>query len=343
MCIRDSIKRHGLTIQDVEERRLVIFPWPGSGYVHPSIPDGHRSLRVILFYKNRPLDNLYARPIQNVIIHVDLTSKEVRAIEDYGSMERRGHHQHDHYDPDMIEARKTILKPLEIKQPEGPSFITEKNNIIWDHWVLRISMHPTHGLVLHQVSYDSRPILFRASLSDLVVPYGDIDPMHCWKHALDGSEFSLGILANSLKNNCDCLGVIKYFDACIINTDGSSQVIKNAICLHEEDYGIAFKHTNIPELDKDAPSLTRRNRRLVISSFFTLANYDYGFYWYLYLDGVIEVEVKLTGIVGVSAITQDSLNTEFAPLIGIDLASLLHDHVFSFRLYFVLDGWFCCF
>ena len=53
----EVIKRHGLTIQDVEERRLVIFPWPGSGYVHPSIPDGHRSLRVILFYKNRPLDN----------------------------------------------------------------------------------------------------------------------------------------------------------------------------------------------------------------------------------------------------------------------------------------------
>ena len=41
----------------------------------------------------------------------------------------------------------------------------------------------------------------------------------------------------------------------------------------------------------------RRSRRLVISSIFTVGNYDYGIFWYLYLDGTIQMEIKLTGIV----------------------------------------------
>ena len=37
-------------------------------------------------------------------------------------------------------------------------------------------------------------------------------------------------------------------------------------------------------------------RRLVVSFIITIGNYDYAFYWYLYLDGTIEAEVKATGI-----------------------------------------------
>ena len=44
-------------------------------------------------------------------------------------------------------------------------------------------------------------------------------------------------------------------------------------------------------------SAFRRNRRLVISFFTTVGNYDYGFYWYLYLDGV-SVAVIDTPVVG---------------------------------------------
>ena len=46
----------------------------------------------------------------------------------------------------------------------------------------------------------------------------------------------------------------------------------------------------------------RRNRRLVVSFFTTVGNYDYGFYWYLYLDGTIEFEAKATGIVFTAAL-----------------------------------------
>ena len=83
------------------------------------------------------------------------------------------------------------------------------------------------GLVLYDIRYDDggglRPILYRASLSDMVVPYGDPSPMRGWKHALDASETRLGHLANALSLGCDCLGAIRYFDATVLNPDGSTR------------------------------------------------------------------------------------------------------------------------
>ena len=118
----------------------------------------------------------------------------------------------------------------------------------WQRWQLRISLHPTHGLVLHDVGYEDggrvRPILRRASLADMVVPYGDPSPMHRWKHVFDASEASIGQLANSLKLGCDCLGEIRYFDASFLGAKGEPFTVENAVCMHEEDYGILWKHTD---------------------------------------------------------------------------------------------------
>ncbi|GIT61180.1 MAG: hypothetical protein Ct9H300mP20_10070 [Gammaproteobacteria bacterium] len=80
--------------------------------------------------------------------------------------------------------------------------------------------------------------------------------------------------------------------------DGSVNFIENAICIHEEDFGIQWKHV---DFNNFIPTEVRRSRRLVVSSISTKGNYDYGMFWYLYLDGTIQVEMKLTGIVGISA------------------------------------------
>lgn len=42
----------------------------------------------------------------------------------------------------------------------------------------------------------------------------------------------------------DCLGVIKYLDRHVVNVDGSPAPRPNAICIHEIDNGIEWKHTN---------------------------------------------------------------------------------------------------
>jgi len=204
----------------------------------------------------------------------------------------------------------------------------------WQGYEFRVDIHPVNGLVLHQLSLQDRPLLYRAALSEMVVPYGDSDPMHNWKHVLDASEYNMGQLVNSLKLGCDCLGEIHYFDVVQVTHEGKVKKIENAICLHEEDYGIQWKHYDSQSQNTEV----RRSRRLVISSIFTIGNYDYGFYWYLYLDGTIEMEVKLTGIVGVSAVGAEGHNPAQSPLISKELSSPVHQHIFSFRLDWELDG-----
>ena len=73
---------------------------------------------------------------------------------------------------------------------------------------------------------------------------------------------------------------------------GEPSRFHNAICIHEEDYGILWKHTDRRLADKPE---VRRSRRLVVSSISTVENYEYGFFWYFYQDGNIQFEIKLTG------------------------------------------------
>lgn len=88
-----------------------------------------------------------------------------------------------------------------------------------------------------------RSILYRAAIDEMWVPYGDASPPHSYKNAFDVGEAGLGLLANSLVLGCDCLGEIRYLDAIINNNQGLALLVKNAICIHEEDYGILWKHT----------------------------------------------------------------------------------------------------
>ena len=329
----EAVAARGIATATDEDKKLIqIDPWPAGGYPHPSIPEGHRGMRCIAFLKEDATDNGYARPIQGLIAHVDLTAKKVVHVEDHGVVPLPPNP--GRFDAASQPSLRDDLKELQITQPQGTSFEVDGARVSWQGFDVRVSMHPTHGLVLHQLSLKDRPLLYRASLSDMVVPYGDKDPLHTWKHVLDASEYNMGQLVNSLKLGCDCLGEITYLDVHQVTWEGKARTVENAVCIHEEDYGIQWKHYD----SENQISEVRRSRRLVISSIFTIGNYDYGIYWYLYLDGTIQLEIKLTGIVGVSAVTDATHNPEQSPLIAPNLASPVHQHAFCFRLDWDLDG-----
>src|SRR4029079_15283732 len=138
-----------------------------------------------------------------------------------------------------------------------------------------------------------RPIIHRASLSEMVVPYGTAHEMHYWKNAFDAGEGGMGRMVNSLTNGCDCLGEIHYFDADMANERGDAFTVEHAICMHEEEDGILWKHRDL----HSGTNEVGRSRRCVVPSIYTVGNYEYGFYWYFSLDGTIQLEVKLTGII----------------------------------------------
>ena len=226
---------------------------------------------------------------------------------------------------------------MTLTQPEGPSFEVDGHEVAWQKWRFRIGFTPREGLVLHDVSYRDggrdRPVLDRASICEMVVPYGDPAEKYFRKNAFDIGEYGIGTLANSLALGCDCLGTIRYFDAHLCDTKGRPVTIKNAVCLHEEDAGILWKHTDW----RTHQAEVRRSRRLSVSFFATVGNYDYGFYWHFYQDGSIHCEVKLTGIMNTTALAPgetSAYGTEVAPR----LHAPYHQHIFAARLDMAIDG-----
>jgi len=312
-----------------------IDPWPAGGFPPEEIPEGTRMMRAISFVRDSKTDNGYAHPVEGLMAYVDLEKECVARLDDFGVVAVP--REPGNYDAASVGALREDLQPIAITQPEGPGFEVDGHAIRWQKWNFRISLHPIHGLVLHDLGYEDggrvRRILHRAALSDMVVPYGEPSPMHGWKHVFDASELCMGQFANSLKLGCDCLGEIRYFDATLLGFNGKPVTVENAICMHEEDYGILWKHTDLHGSTVEV----RRSRRLVVSAIHTVGNYEYGFFWYLYLDGTIQMEVKLTGIVGVSA-TEASQASETSAMVAPHVSSPNHQHLFCFRLDFAVDG-----
>ena len=329
-CV-DALRKRG-----IEDLSLVHVETWVAGKRHPEMSSNARMFSAIFFLHKHVDDNPYARPVEGLIAHIDVDSGQV-IIKDFGVAPIPD--GDGEYAANRVDSLRDDLKPLEITQPEGASFQVEGQVVKWQKWQLRLSVNPVEGLVLHDVRYKDdakdRSILYRASLSDMVVPYGDSSPMHNWKHALDSGEANMGHCANSLSLGCDCLGEIYYFDNTILQANGESREVKNVVCLHEEDYGVLWKHTNnmhpspVPEV--------RRSRRLVVSTFNTVGNYEYGFYWYFYQDGTIQMETKLTGHIGASVVA-DGKGTDTAPMVAPMISSPIHQHLFCFRLDFNLDG-----
>ena len=330
----DSAFREALSRRGVDDLDAVQID-PVMAGSHPTDPADRRIAWAVPYLWTRPGGNGYAKPIENVRALVDVLTGEVIRVVDGVVVPippGAGEFAAAYAGP----ARKD-LKPIEIVQPQGPSFEVDGHEVRWQKWRLHVSLHPLGGLVLRRVRYDDagreRSILCRAGLSEMVVPYGDPSDGFYWRNYFDAGEGGLGKNANALTLGCDCLGEIRYFDAVIADDEAEPITLPNAICMHEEDYGILWKHYDWRTQETEV----RRSRRLVISSIATLGNYDYGFFWYLYQDGTIEHEVKLTGVVLTKALAPGE-SDPYAPLVAPGLGSPVHQHLFTFRLDFAVDG-----
>ncbi|KAL1641659.1 peroxisomal copper amine oxidase [Diplodia intermedia] len=247
----------------------------------------------------------------------------------------------NNYHAASIEAEggyRTDLKPINITQPEGVSFTMDGRFINWQNWKFHIGFNYKEGLVLSNVTFNDkgneRPIFWRISLAEMVVPYGNPEHPHQRKHAFDLGEYGGGYMTNSLSLGCDCKGAIHYMDFAYANRAGQAQTIKNAICIHEEDAGILFKHTDF----RDESVTVTRARKLIISQIFTAANYEYCVYWIFHQDGTIQLEIKLTGILNTYACNPGEdlhgWGTEVYP--GVNAHN--HQHLFCLRLDPNIDG-----
>ena len=326
--VRDALARRGIDVGDVH-----LETWPFGAHIPEAIDDGRRLVWTPMWHRPHEGANVYAHPIGGLRAVVALDTGEVVAVEDDGEIpvpQEPGLYREGQTGADVH------LKPLMIHQDEGPSFEVDGWQIRWERWALRVGIDQREGLVLHEVTFrdgdEVRPVASRMSIAELVIPYGDPTEGVYRKNAFDTGEFGLANFTNSLTLGCDCLGEIRYLDAAVTDADGTVREVPNAICMHEEDFGILWKHT-----DETGHVEVRRSRRFVVSSIVTVNNYEYGYFWYLYQDGTIEFEAKLTGILLTMAKdparTYPS-STEIEP----GLLAPYHQHIFCARLDMDVDG-----
>jgi len=340
--VDEAMRKHPDVISKLAERGftdlslVLIDVWT---YGKALMPEQYRDRRLgwcDLWARETPRGNPYAHPISGLKLIVDMNTLELLEIEDhhdYGQPRVDGE-----YVPGLWTGeQRSDLKPLHITQPEGTSFTIDGTELRWQNWSMRLGFNYREGPVIYQVAYDDhgvrRDIAYRMSFAEMVVPYRDPTFDHYRRTAYDIGEWGLGFMTSSLELGCDCLGEIVYVDAVLHDSTGAPYEIKNAICLHEEDAGLLWKHwdwrTNEAEV--------RRSRRLVISSIATVGNYEYGFYWYFYQDGAIQLEVKMTGIISNGA-ERPGDKPRWGEMVAPGVYGPIHQHFFCARLDMNLDG-----
>jgi primary-amine oxidase len=334
---QEAMHKRGIT--DLSEVR--IDDWAG-GYFGDPKESGFRFRRAVSYYGgDRSTNTFVTGPVEGVIVYVNLNTKRVFKFTDTGVVPRpRSSTTLSSPAGDAKEG----LKKLQIVQPDGTSFRVQDNEVSWQNWRFRYALNSREGLVLYTVGYEDRgkvrSILYRGSLSEMVVPYGDPSEAWYFRNAFDEGEDSMGRYANSLEPEVDAPSNSTFFDATLADETGVPFDVPRAVALYERDGGLLWKHFDRDNNRNDS----RRSRELVLSWVATVGNYDYGFNWIFHQDGTLEMQVLLTGIMETKGVDLPSGSHHSAPdaayghLVDGNLLAPHHQHFFNFRLDMDVDG-----
>ncbi|KAF1983494.1 hypothetical protein K402DRAFT_338133 [Aulographum hederae CBS 113979] len=318
---------------------VISDPWI---YGSDGVNDDDRMYQCFLYMRDpaNPLEadsNHYALPlpispvisvVEKKVIRVDILPTGADAT--VGELKPYSYRPPNEYIPEAQDLR-TDVKPLHISQPEGASFsVTDQGQssiIEWQKWSFRVGFNQREGMVIYDVRYDDRNLFYRLSLSDMNIPYADPRAPYHKKSAFDLGDVGAGLMANNLKLGCDCLGSIHYLDSVLANDKGEPIPMDNVICIHEQDAGIGWKHTNY----RTGRAAVVRNRELVLQTIITVSNYEYILAFLFNQAGEMTYEVRATGILSTQPI-DDGVDVSFGTRVHPGVLAVHHQHIFSLRV-----------
>jgi primary-amine oxidase len=330
---QDAMRKRGLT----DFATVQVDGW-AVGEVAPA----HSTARLMraVSYLALGQKNFYGRPIEGVVALVNMNTRQVVEVVDTGVAPMPPPSQE--LDEKSTGVR-TAPKRLFISQPNGASFSANGQEIRWQKWRFRYTMHPREGLVLHTVGYEDagkvRSVAYRASLSEMVVPYGDPDQNWRWRAAFDVGEYNVGRLASSIEPNTDAPENATLLDAVVADDNGAPKTLKRVVGIYERDGGLLWKHYDMYSRQNES----RRARQLVVFFIATIGNYDYAVSWIFHQDGALEVDAALTGIMLPKGVNHtrvaghDGLLSS-GHLVAANVVAPHHQHFFNFRLDLDVDG-----
>jgi len=331
---QEAMRKRGITDFD----KVKVDAW-APGYLG-DLADGSRIVRAIFFYKENEDSNWYSRPIEGVVAIINLTKRQVIDVTDSGVVpisQDKGS-----FDEKSVGPLRPAPKPLQIVQPQGVGFELRGQEVAWDNWRFHFGLDPREGLVLHRVRYvdggKERSVLYRASLSEMVVPYGDPDANWAWRSAFDVGEYGIGRLSSPIARGIDAPENAVYMSFPVATDAGEVQTLRDAVAIFERDGGLLWKHYDI---DRDYNE-SRRGRQLVVMFIATVGNYDYALNWIFHQDGTLEFRAELTGIMLTKGVTEklahEGHGAMSAHYVAPHLVAPHHQHFFNFRLDFDVDG-----
>lgn len=326
-----ALKKRGISIDSVTHRSIFTGDM-GIG------PVGHREQLVIARRKGNSID------IEGLIAYTDLTTgKILKIVDETDAFSEKI--DLDYFNKDTITDLFKGPKPLIITQPEGHSFEINGHEIRWQNWKLRYGVDNREGLVIYDVRYNDhgkdRPVMYRGSMPEMVVPYGSPNVFQAAYNFFDAGEYRLGQgIARSLSPGADAPENAEYMPAILHRENGAPFQMDRAVAIYEEYGGTLWRHNVI----------SRRATNLVLKYYTMIENYDYGFIWRFKEDGTIEVDIDLTGIVEIKGVHRKnemdaadkndlSYNGHsFGTLVRPHVEAINHQHFFVFRLDMDIDG-----
>ncbi|MDZ4678171.1 MAG: tyramine oxidase [Oligoflexia bacterium] len=296
-----------------------------------------RLLRALSYYKGAG-KNFYSRPIEGVVVTVDLSQEKVVSVWDVEN-------------PPAIEKLNELssadskvsvepLKPLVTTLPKGSSIKISGQEIAWYRWKFRYNMDPLQGLQIYHVRYretdTDRTLLYKIALSEMLVPYASPEKTWSFRNAFDVGEYGIGKTLHSLESGKDVPSHALLLDVVIPDDLGGKPSVFKGIAVYERDTGILWKHRNAENGEVDM----RRGQELVMTFMTTIGNYDYGINYIFHMDGSIQVEALLTGILLAkgSSVQTNPCTKGCLPLVEKNILAPLHQHFFNFRIDFDIDG-----
>lgn len=334
--------RVALARRGVELQSAICFP-NTVGYYGIAAEQGRRLVKV-LCYDSRGVSNYWGRPIEGLIVLVDLDSHKVVKLIDTGPVPiPQGPVD---IDEESVRTHRRPPNTISLAQPAGPSFTVNGQVVTWQNWQFHFRLDPRLGIVVSMVRYRDlgrmRSILYQASLSELFVPY--MDPAVGWyfRTYLDVGEYGIGKLAASLQPDLDCPRNAMFFDAVFADDWGEAHAVPSALCLFERSAGdIAWRHSEAIYQKNEV----RRRTDLVLRSVSTIGSYDYIFDWSFRQDGSMNVRVGSTGIPQVKAVRSRNVladenghDTAHGHMVAEHTVAPNHDHFFNFRIDLDIDG-----
>jgi primary-amine oxidase len=326
-----ALKKRGLDINNITHRTI----FPGDFGLAPI---GHREQIVIPRIKGNEID------IEGLLAYIDFTTgKLLKIIDEPGRFSEKI--DLDYFKEDSVTITHQGPKPIRITQPEGGSLTIDGQAVSWQNWRLRFGIDNREGLIIYNVRLmdkgRERPVLYKGSMPEMVVPYGAPGLLQAAYNFFDAGEYRLGQgIARPMTPGSDAPENAVYLPATLHKESGEPFLLKNAVAVFEEYGGTLWRHGTV----------SRRATNLAIKYYTQIENYDYGFTWRFKEDGTIDVDIELTGIVEVQGVHRTSAmeapnqhdhsynGIPFGTLVKPHVEAINHQHFFVFRLDMDVDG-----